>query len=321
MNEREWIVEDEGVAGFPSESPESEPGEEEEEGGALLPEVEREESSDPLDAIQTYLKGIRPAPLLSAQQEIDLATKIGQGDQSARHQMIESNLRFVVSIAKRYLNRGLPFSDLIAEGNLGLIHAVEKFDPTKGFRFSTYAAWWIQQAITRAIINQGKTIRLPVHIVERVKQYFANVEDLVQELGRAPDVNEISKRTGLEQDEIDTIQQLLRKTYSFDSPISGNSELLLGDVLEDSGNVSPVFSIHENNLRKDMIEWLKILKDNERRILVLRFGLEGNEPQTLEEIGRGFGLTRERVRQIEAVALGKIRERMGQAGLGMEEFL
>lgn len=320
MNEREWIVEDEGVAGFPSESPESEPGEEEE-GGALLPEVEREESSDPLDAIQTYLKGIRPAPLLSAQQEIDLATKIGQGDQSARHQMIESNLRFVVSIAKRYLNRGLPFSDLIAEGNLGLIHAVEKFDPTKGFRFSTYAAWWIQQAITRAIINQGKTIRLPVHIVERVKQYFANVEDLVQELGRAPDVNEISKRTGLEQDEIDTIQQLLRKTYSFDSPISGNSELLLGDVLEDSGNVSPVFSIHENNLRKDMIEWLKILKDNERRILVLRFGLEGNEPQTLEEIGRGFGLTRERVRQIEAVALGKIRERMGQAGLGMEEFL
>lgn len=316
MHEKEWSVgEEESAEGFPSESSE------EEGDGAVAPTPEPEESADPLDAIQTYLKGIRPAPLLSAQQEIDLATKLGKGDQAARHQMIESNLRFVVSIAKRYLNRGLPFSDLIAEGNLGLIHAVEKFDPTKGFRFSTYAAWWIQQSITRAIINQSKTIRLPVHIVERVKQYFSNVEDLVQELGREPNVNEISRKTRLDNEEVDTIQQLLRKTYSFDSPISGNSELLLGDVLEDASTVSPVSSIHETNLKRDMSEWLKILKDNERRILVLRFGLEGNEPQTLEEIGRGFGLTRERVRQIEAVALGKIRERMGQVGLGMEELL
>lgn len=310
----------------------------EEEGGAWLEEEgegqaegeqaasdeagqEEGDETDSFDSVRVYLRSIRNVPLLTAQEEIDLSTRTHQGDQAARKQMIEANLRLVVSIGKRYLNRGLPFSDVIEEGNLGLLRAIEKFDPTRGFRFSTYASWWIQQAITRAIINQGKMIRLPVHIVERVKTYFSHVEELVQELGREPNIHEIGQKTTLDTAEIQDIQQVLRTTYSLDSPISAHNDMALGDVIADVSAVSPVLKIHETRLKEDLAEWLKILKDNERTILILRFGLNGDAPQTLEAIGRVFGLTRERVRQIESVALKKLREMMGQKALGPEEML
>ena len=278
-------------------------------------------NSDPFDSIKTYLKSIRHYPLLSAKEETDLSTKALHGDLAARQRMIESNLRLVVSIGKRYINRGISFSDVIEEGNLGLIKAVEKFDPTKGFRFSTYASWWIQQYITRAIVNQSKTIRLPVHIVERMKRYFSDMEDLVQELGREPHPEEISGRTTLENAEIDDLQQMLRHTYSLDGPISAESDIVLGDVIEDPDDVSPVSTIHEAQHKEKLQEWFHILKENERKILTLRFGLTGDEPQTLEAIGKVFGLTRERVRQIESGALRKLRELSSQKSIGAEEML
>jgi len=287
---------------------------------AATPQAEAADT-DPFDSVKAYLKSIRHLPLLSAQEEIDLSTKALRGDLAARQRMIESNLRLVISIGKRYINRGIPFSDVIEEGNLGLIKAVEKFDPTKGFRFSTYASWWIQQYITRAIINQSKTIRLPVHIVERMKHYFSDMEDLVQELGREPHPTEISGRTTLDNEAIDDIQQLLRHTYSLDSPISSETDISLGDVIEDAGDVSPVSRIHESQHKEKLQEWFHVLKENEKKILTLRFGLTGDEPQTLEAIGKIFGLTRERVRQIESGALQKLRDLSGQKSIGAEEML
>ena len=277
--------------------------------------------ADSFDSVKTYLKSIRHAPLLSAFEEVDLSTKALRGDLAARQQMIESNLRLVVSIGKRYINRGIPFSDVIEEGNLGLIKAVEKFDPTKGFRFSTYASWWIQQYITRAIINQSKTIRLPVHIVERMKRYFSDMEDLVQELGREPYPAEIPGRTTLASEEIDDIQQMLRHTYSLDSPISAETNISLGDMIEDPADTSPVSRIHESQHKEKLQEWFHVLKENEKKILTLRFGLTGDEPQTLEAIGKVFGLTRERVRQIESGALQKLRNLGREKSLGAEEMI
>ena len=287
---------------------------------APIPQTD-DADSDSFDSIRTYLKSIRNYPLLSAEEEITLSKKALRGDLAARQRMIESNLRLVISIGKRYINRGIPFSDVIEEGNLGLIKAVEKFDPSKGFRFSTYASWWIQQYITRAIVNQSKTIRLPVHIVERMKRYFADMEDLVQELGREPHPSEVAGRTTLESAEIEEIQQMLRHTYSLDSPISVESDIALSEVVKDPDNISPVSRIHESQHKEMLQRWFHILKENERKILTLRFGLTGDEPQTLEAIGKIFGLTRERVRQIEAGALRKLRELSDQKSIGTEEIL
>lgn len=335
MPEEVW--EDRGRADRKKRSDEGDDGDEAATASDDTPEAEAEEGkdasedatamraegvdSDPFDSVKAYLKSIRHAPLLSAAEEIDLSTKALNGDLAARQQMIESNLRLVVSIGKRYINRGLPFSDVIEEGNLGLLKSVEKFDPTKGFRFSTYASWWIQQYITRAIINQSKTIRLPVHIVERMKHYFSDMEDLVQELGREPHPVEISGRTVLGSEEIDDIQQLLRHTYSLDSPISAENDISLGEVIEDTADVSPISRIHDTQHKEKLQEWFHILKENERKILTLRFGLTGDEPQTLEAIGKVFGLTRERVRQIESGALKKLRDLIDQKSIGMEEML
>jgi RNA polymerase nonessential primary-like sigma factor len=225
-----------------------------------LPEEPEDRYAPPADAVKTYLKDIRRSTLLTFKDEVMLAKKIAKGDEAARQRMIESNLRLVVSIGKRYMNRGLPFSDIIEEGNIGLIKAVEKYNHKKGFRFSTYASWWIRQSIERAIINQGKLIRLPVHVVERVNHYLAHLEDLVQELGREPEIGEISKKMKIQEEDVDRIQQLLRKTYSLDSPISANKETSLRDVIEDTSQVSPINKAEGVRRREDILEWMAMLK-------------------------------------------------------------
>ncbi|HZR47738.1 MAG TPA: sigma-70 family RNA polymerase sigma factor, partial [Candidatus Manganitrophaceae bacterium] len=314
----EWVKEEkDDIDGEESEDP-SDEGEEasSEVDGPAREEEPEDRYAPPADAVKTYLRDIRRSTLLTFKDEVMLAKKIAKGDEAARQRMIESNLRLVVSIGKRYMNRGLPFSDIIEEGNIGLIKAVEKYNHKKGFRFSTYASWWIRQSIERAIINQGKLIRLPVHVVERVNHYLAHLEDLVQELGREPEIGEISKKMKLQEEDVDRIQQLLRKTYSLDSPISANKETSLRDVIEDTSQVSPINKAEGVRRREDILEWMTQLKDNERQVIILRFGLEGDEPHTLEEIGKLFGLTRERVRQIESTALRKLRGIIAEKTIG-----
>ncbi len=283
---------------------------------------EAEEPADAqLDSIRLYLKSIRHLSLLSFEEEVSLAREIARGNQAARQRMIESNLRLVVSIGKRYLNRGLPLQDIIEEGNLGLLRAVEKYDPDKGFRFSTYASWWIQQAITRAIINHGKLIRLPIHVVDRMKRYFSEMDDLVQELGRKPAPSELAKRTSVSEEETAEIQRMLRKTYSLDSPISEGNDVSLADVIEDTQQMSQETQFHTGWRREEVLQWVGTLKETERKVIHMRFGLDGDEPQTLEEIGKSFGLTRERVRQIEAVALRKLRAIFEERAIAPGEML
>jgi len=318
----EWVKEEkEDVNGEDSEDQSEDLEDTAPETESAAPEEPEDRYAPPHDAVKTYLRDIRRSTLLTFKDEVMLAKKIAKGDEAARQRMIESNLRLVVSIGKRYMNRGLPFSDIIEEGNIGLIKAVEKYDHKKGFRFSTYASWWIRQSIERAIINQGKLIRLPVHVVERVNHYLAHLEDLVQELGREPAIGEISKKMKLQEEEVDRIQQLLRKTYSLDSPISANKETSLRDVIEDTSQISPMNKAEGVRRREDILEWMTVLKDNERQVIILRFGLEGDEPHTLEEIGKLFGLTRERVRQIESAALRKLRVVIAEKTIGPEEIL
>jgi len=299
-------------------------GESEVEGSDLGgPEAEEEEKkpAETLDAIQSYLKEIRKSVLLTFEQEQDLGKRMEKGDEQARQRMIESNLRLVVSIAKRYINRGLPFSDVIEEGNIGLIRAVEKFDYKRGFKFSTYASWWIRQAIERAIINQSKVIRLPVHVVEKLNHYLREAEEVIQKLGREPTANEMADRMKVDEKEIIEIRQLIRKTYSLDSPIGSTTETSLKDIIEDTTQISPsIMAIGIKN-REEIERWLSTLKDNERKVIKLRFGLSGEMPHTLEEIGKGFGLTRERVRQIEYSAINKLRAIMEEKTIGPEEIL
>jgi RNA polymerase sigma factor RpoS len=259
------------------------------------------------DAIKLYLKEIRVSSLLNFEQEQELAKKVEKGDEDARKKMIEANLRLVVNIGKRYINRGLPFSDIIEEGNIGLIKAVEKFKPEKGFRFSTYASWWIKQSIERALVNQTRTIRLPVHISEVINTFVKVVRRLIQSLKREPTVEEIAAEMNYTPDQVKDIMQLIRKTNSLDTPIGNKDEGSLKDLIEDEGSLSPA-KVTEGIIRHEqIIEWLKYLTENEKKVISLRFGLEDGEAQTLEVIGKEFGLTRERVRQIEASALNKLR--------------
>jgi RNA polymerase sigma factor RpoS len=260
-----------------------------------------------LDAIKYYLKEIRKTPLLTFEQEQDLARRIEQGDQEARAKMIEANLRLVVAIGKKYINRGLQFSDIIEEGNLGLIRAVEKFQYERGFKFSTYASWWIKQSIERAIVNQTRTIRLPVHIAEIVNSYMRAMRQLTQTLGRDPSIEEIAKKMKVTVEKVKSISQVVRETYSLDMLIGDQEEDTLKDILQDTTSVSPAAVSDEIRRREHIDEWLQQLSVSERKVIELRFGLVDGEPKTLDSIGKEFGITRERVRQIETQALNKLR--------------
>ncbi len=273
------------------------------------------------DVVRSYLKDIRRSQLLTFEEEQELGKRIQEGDDEARRRMIESNLRLVVSIGKRYVNRGLPFPDIIEEGNLGLMRAVEKFDYTKGFKLSTYASWWIRQSIERAIINQSKVIRLPVHVVERVNKYFKTVEKLLQKKGEDPTIEEVAEALEKTVKEVEQIKSLLQSTYSLDSPVGDQEDTSLGDMIEDT-RIAPPSSAAEGIIQRErIISWLGVLREKERRVIVYRFGLEGEEPKTLEQIGNIFGLTRERVRQIEAAALAKLRALVAEQTLTAAEFL
>ncbi|HUI45042.1 MAG TPA: sigma-70 family RNA polymerase sigma factor [Nitrospirota bacterium] len=260
-----------------------------------------------LDAIKYYLKEIRKTPLLSFEQEQELAKRIEAGDLDARAKMIEANLRLVVAIGKKYINRGLQFSDIIEEGNLGLIRAVEKFQYQRGFKFSTYASWWIKQAIERAIVNQTRTIRLPVHIAEIVNSYMRATRQLTQSLGREPSIEEIAKKMKVSVEKVRSISQVVRETYSLDMLIGDQEEDTLKDILQDNNALSPASVSDDIRRREHIDEWLQQLSISERKVIELRFGLSDGESKTLDSIGKEFGITRERVRQIETQALNKLR--------------
>ena len=274
-----------------------------------------------LDAIKYYLKEIRKTPLLTFEQEQELAKRIEQGDGDARAKMIEANLRLVVAIGKKYINRGLQFSDIIEEGNLGLIRAVEKFQYERGFKFSTYASWWIKQSIERAIVNQTRTIRLPVHIAEIVNSYMRAVRQITQSLGREPQIEEIAKKMRITVDKVRSISQVVRETYSLDMLIGDQEEDTLKDILQDNNALSPASFSDDIRRREHIDEWLQQLSVSERKVIELRFGLNDGEPKTLDSIGKEFGITRERVRQIETQALNKLRAITKRKKIDLEGML
>ncbi len=259
------------------------------------------------DPVRLYLKEIGKVELLSTEQEVELAQKTEKGDLRAKKLLAEANLRLVVSVAKRYIGRGMLFLDLIQEGNLGLIKAVEKFDYTKGYKFSTYATWWIRQAITRAIADQARTIRIPVHMVETINRLIRVQRQLVQELGRDPLIDEVAKEMDMSIDKVREVMKLSQEPVSLETPIGEEEDSHLGDFIEDKETPIPSETAAENLLKEQIVEVLATLHPREERVLRLRFGLEDGRPRTLEEVGREFNVTRERIRQIEAKALRKLR--------------
>ena len=259
------------------------------------------------DPVRMYFKEICKVPLLSAEEERDLAIRIEQGDEEAKKKLCESNLRLVVSIARRYLNRGLSFLDLIQEGNLGLIKAVEKFDYTKGYKFSTYATWWIRQAITRSIADQARTIRIPVHMVETINKLIRISRQLLQEYGREPTSEEIAREMGITVEKVREIKKISQDPVSLETPIGEEEDSHLGDFIPDEDIPSPVDAAAYSMLQKQLREVLDTLSEREKKVLILRFGLDDGRPRTLEEVGKEFNVTRERIRQIEAKALRKLR--------------
>lgn len=259
------------------------------------------------DPVRMYLKEIGKVPLLSSEEEIELANRIEQGDQVAKKKLAEANLRLVVSIAKRYVGRGMLFLDLIQEGNLGLIKAVEKFDYRKGFKFSTYATWWIRQAITRAIADQARTIRIPVHMVETINKLIRVQRQLLQELGRDPFPEEIAKVMDLPVEKVREIQKIAQEPVSLETPIGEEEDSHLGDFIPDDEAPAPAEAAAFTMLKEQLINVLDTLTPREEKVLRLRFGLDDGRARTLEEVGREFNVTRERIRQIEAKALRKLR--------------
>ncbi len=259
------------------------------------------------DPVRMYLKEIGTVPLLSAEEEYRLATRKQQGDEVAKQRLIEANLRLVVSIAKRYTGRGMSFLDLVQEGNLGLIKGVEKFDPEKGFKLSTYATWWIRQSVTRALADQARTIRVPVHMVETINKMSKMQRKLTLELGYEPSVKELAERLEMSEEKVQEIMQIAREPASLETPIGEEDDSNLGDFVADSNVLSPEGNVESVMLREHIDTLLGDLKERERQVIVLRFGLEDGHPRTLEEVGKEFNVTRERIRQIEAKALRKLR--------------
>ena len=259
------------------------------------------------DPVRMYLKEIGTVPLLSAEEEIRLAKRKAEGDVNAKERLIEANLRLVVSIAKRYTGRGMSFLDLVQEGNLGLIKGVEKFDYTKGYKLSTYATWWIRQSVTRALADQARTIRVPVHMVETINKMSKMQRKLTLELGYEPSVAELSEALGMSEDKVMEIMQIAREPASLETPIGEEDDSNLGDFVADGNVVTPEGNVESVMLREHIDALLGDLKERERQVIILRFGLEDGHPRTLEEVGKAFNVTRERIRQIEAKALRKLR--------------
>ncbi len=259
------------------------------------------------DPVRMYLKEIGRVPLLTAEEEVELAKRIEQGDEEAKQRLAEANLRLVVSIAKRYVGRGMLFLDLIQEGNMGLIKAVEKFDFRKGFKFSTYATWWIRQAITRAIADQARTIRIPVHMVETINKLIRVSRQLLQELGREPTPEEIAEEMGLSPEKVREIMKIAQEPVSLETPIGEEDDSHLGDFIPDDDAQAPADAAAYELLKEQLKDVLDTLSEREENVLRLRFGLDDGRTRTLEEVGKVFGVTRERIRQIEAKALRKLR--------------
>ncbi|MDP2653934.1 MAG: RNA polymerase sigma factor RpoD/SigA [Candidatus Omnitrophota bacterium] len=261
-----------------------------------------------MDPIKAYLRDVRKIDLLTAEEEFDLAQRVQKGDKEARNMMIRANLRLVISIAKRYVNLGVPLSDLIEEGNIGLMKSVEKFDPDRGFRFSTYAAWWIKQGISRAIIDQGKLIRVPVYMNEEILKYKKTIEDLTHKLKRKPRAGEIAKRLQVSVDKVRELENSIAKMSSLDAPIGEEGDGMVKDIIEDQSLISPDEQLEVFFNRERALGFLETLNERERKIIDMRFGLTDGNTHTLAEIAKVLSVSRERVRQLEASTIKKIRQ-------------
>ncbi len=280
----------------------------EEEEIEIIDDVDVLEGVSTEDPVRMYLKEIGNVPLLTSEEEVELAKRVEQGDEEAKKKLTEANLRLVVSIAKKYVGRGMPFLDLIQEGNMGLMKAVDKFDYTKGYKFSTYATWWIRQAITRGIADTGRTIRVPVHMVETINKTLRMTRTLLQELGREPTPEEVAERLNVPVSRVREVLKISRDPVSLDTPIGEEDDSHLGDFIEDDTVLSPADSATFSMLREELSTALESLTERERQVVRLRFGLEDGRARTLEEVGKEFNVTRERIRQIEAKALRKLRQ-------------
>jgi len=265
-------------------------------------------SEDSESGIKIYLREIGEIPLLTAEQELDLAGKIKKGDKEARTLMIKSNLRLVVKIAHDYANLGLPLLDLISEGNIGLMKAVERFDPTKGGKLSTYAAWWIKQSIKRALANQSKTIRLPVHLVDKISKIRRVSMQMSEELGREPTDEELAEEIGMSISKVSQLKTVAIRPASLDAPISDDDTTEFGEIVGDDDAMTPFEMLESKNLQTEISELFSLLDEREKKIIFSRFGLDGGRPKTLEEVGKKFGVTRERIRQLQNIALAKLRK-------------
>ncbi len=275
---------------------------------------------DDIQVERLYMRDLRKLPVITVEEEKMYASKVAQGDPEARRKMIEANLRLVVKIARRYVNQGLSLLDLIEEGNIGLIKAVEKFDLAKECRFSTYATWWIKQSVERSIANHSRTIRLPVHVSSRVNRISKIINASVEKTGREPSLEEISAESGYRIDFVRNLFTMAIKTYSLESYIDENSKLTLEEVIPNPDNEEPLSILEHTKRMEEVASWLDTLNSDERKVIMLRFGLDGDEPQTLESIGKTFGVTRERIRQIEQKALNKLRKIVKRRNIGTESI-
>ncbi|WP_417696454.1 RNA polymerase sigma factor RpoS [Psychromonas sp.] len=288
--------------------------------GATTGSFESSQKYKVMDATQLYLGEIGYSPLLTAPEEVYYARRLQRGDQVARKRMIESNLRLVVKISRRYNNRGLSLLDLVEEGNLGLIRAVEKFDPEKGFRFSTYATWWVRQTIERAIMNQTRTIRLPIHIVKKLNVYLRTARELTHKLAYEPTPEDIAKELDVSAKEVAKILKLNERISSVDSPIGNTADKDLLDIIPDSTDSTPENSLQTSDMKLRIVDWLEDLQPKQREVLARRFGLLGYEADTLENVGKEIGLTRERVRQIQVEALKSLHDVLSAQGLSIDSL-